>query len=131
VAGVSLTFLGTGTSVGVPVIGCDCAVCRSPDPANNRTRSSVVYRAPGMTLREVDAVLYTHAHLDHIAGFDELRAFCWRRDQPLPLHATAGCMKSLRQMFGWEFSAENTYRGYVKPASHIIDGPIAKELLWG
>jgi phosphoribosyl 1,2-cyclic phosphate phosphodiesterase len=140
VTGVSLTFLGTGTSVGVPVIGCDCAVCQSPDPANNRTRSSVLYRAPGATLlvdsgpdlrqqalrenlREVDAVLYTHAHLDHIAGFDELRAFCWRRDLPLPLHASAECMKSLRQMFGWAFSAENTYRGYIKPAPHIIDGP--------
>lgn len=138
--GVSLTFLGTGTSVGVPVIGCDCPVCQSPDPANKRTRASVLYRAPGASLlvdsgpdlrfqalrenlREVDAVLYTHAHLDHVAGFDELRAFCWRRDQPLPLHATAECLETLRRMFGWAFSPENTHQGYIKPAPHVIDGP--------
>ena len=92
----SLTFLGTGTSVGVPVIGCDCAVCTSDELKNKRFRSSVVVRAGEFTilvdsgpdlrmqalregLRAIDAVIYTHAHLDHVAGFDELRAFCWRK----------------------------------------------------
>lgn len=90
-----LTFLGTGTSVGVPGIGCDCAVCTSDDPRNRRTRASVHLQSgevsllvdSGPDLREqalrehltkVDAVLYTHAHVDHVAGFDELRAFGWR-----------------------------------------------------
>lgn len=136
----SLTFLGTGTSVGVPVIGCDCAVCTSDDPKNKRFRSSVVVRAGGRTLlvdsgpdlrmqalreglREIDAVIYTHAHLDHVAGFDELRAFCWRKKGPLPLHATEGCMESLKNMFGWAFFPEGAANGYVRPDVRVIDGP--------
>lgn len=138
--GFSLTFLGTGTSVGVPVIGCDCAVCTSADPRNKRFRSSVVVRAGDQTLlvdsgpdlrmqalreglREIDAVIYTHSHLDHVAGFDELRAFCWRKREPLPLHATAGCMETLRNMYGWAFSPEKVIEGYVRPDARVIDGP--------
>ncbi len=136
----SLTFLGTGTSVGVPVIGCDCAVCTSLDPLKIRFRSSVLVRAGDQTLlvdsgpdlrmqalreglREIDAVIYTHGHLDHVAGFDELRAFCWRRDTPLPLHATAGCMATLQTMFAWAFFPENVIGGYVRPDAQLITGP--------
>jgi len=138
----TFTFLGTGTSVGVPVIGCKCAVCTSSDPHNKRSRSSALVKMGGITmlvdsgpdlreqalregLREIDAVLYTHAHLDHVAGFDELRAFCWRRSEALPMHATRECMDTLMQMFGWAFSEENVYKGYVKPAARIIDGPFS------
>jgi phosphoribosyl 1,2-cyclic phosphate phosphodiesterase len=71
----------------------------------------------------LDAVVYTHAHLDHVVGFDELRAFCWRRKDPLPLHATAACMATLKQMFAWAFSSENQSKGYVKPDPRILDGP--------
>lgn len=141
VADFSLTFLGTGTSVGVPVIGCKCDVCTSDDPRNKRLRSSVLARAGGMTvlvdsgpdlraqalredLRDIDAVIYTHAHLDHVAGFDELRAFCWRRDGALPMHATEECMATLKNMFGWAFATDNVYKGYVKPDDRIIDGPM-------
>jgi len=137
---LELLFLGTGTSVGVPVIGCDCPVCRSDDPRNKRTRASAVVRTPGTTvlvdsgpdlreqalregLSEIDAVLYTHRHLDHVTGFDDLRAFCWHREDPLPFHATEDCMNGLRTMFGWAFSSENKYRGYVRPDPIIIDGP--------
>jgi phosphoribosyl 1,2-cyclic phosphate phosphodiesterase len=136
----SFTFLGTGTSVGVPVIGCKCTVCTSQDPHNKRLRSAALVRMGGTTvlvdsgpdlraqalregLREIDAVIYTHAHLDHVAGFDELRAFCWRRDDPLPMHATRECMDTLIRMYGWAFSEENVYKGYVKPDARIIDGP--------
>jgi phosphoribosyl 1,2-cyclic phosphate phosphodiesterase len=135
----SFTFLGTGTSVGVPVVGCGCAVCRSEEPKNKRLRSSAVMRLGGHTLlidsgpdlraqalreglREIDAVIYTHSHLDHVAGFDELRAFCWHREGPLPMHATRHCMDALVTMFGWAFSEENVYKGYVKPDPRIIDG---------
>jgi len=136
----SFTFLGTGTSVGVPVIGCQCPVCTSADPRNRRLRSAAMLQMDGTRvlvdsgpdlraqalregLREIDAVIYTHAHLDHVAGFDELRAFCWRKDGPLPMHATAECMEALIRMFGWAFSDENVYQGYVKPDARIIDGP--------
>ena len=136
---ISLTFLGTGTSVGVPVIGCGCAVCRSDDPRNRRLRSSVLLRVGALSLlvdsgpdlrqqalregmRELDGVLYTHAHLDHVAGFDDLRAFCWRRHEPLPMHATAACLATLKQMFGWAFAPNNLHQGYVKPDARVVDG---------
>ncbi|MBK1827306.1 MBL fold metallo-hydrolase [Haloferula rosea] len=134
-----ITFLGTGTSVGVPVIGCDCPVCTSEDPRNRRTRSSIHLRYGAQSilvdsgpdlreqalrerLREIDAVIYTHGHVDHVAGFDELRAFCWRRDTPLPMHGNAETLGILKTMFGWAFSPDNVYRGYVKPAAIEIQG---------
>ncbi len=136
----SLTFLGTGTSVGVPVIGCNCPVCASENPRDKRFRSSVVVRAGDQTLlvdsgpdlrmqalreklRAIDAVIYTHAHVDHVAGFDELRAFCWHQEKPLPLHATESCMDTLKRMFGWAFFPESHHGGYVRPEVRIIDGP--------
>jgi phosphoribosyl 1,2-cyclic phosphate phosphodiesterase len=136
----SLLFLGTGTSVGVPVIGCHCAVCTSTDPRDKRTRSSVVVSYKGTTLlvdsgpdlraqalregiSEIDAVLYTHSHMDHVVGFDELRAFCWRRSEPLPLYASAECLATLQTMFAWAFDAKNTHRGYVKPDPRIVAAP--------
>jgi len=126
--------------VGVPVIGCSCPVCISSDLRNQRLRASAFLKTPTaallvdsgpdlrtqalrMGLREIDAVLYTHSHLDHVAGFDELRAFCWRRDTPLPMHATAECMDTLKRMYGWAFSEDNIYQGYVKPDARLIDGP--------
>lgn len=131
------TFLGTGTSVGVPVIGCYCVVCRSDDPRNIRTRSSVLVSFRNTTLlvdsgpdlreqalREkitsIDAVLYTHSHLDHVVGFDEMRAFCWGKREPLPLYGTAACLDVLKSMFGWAFNADNTHNGYVKPDPHPV-----------
>jgi phosphoribosyl 1,2-cyclic phosphate phosphodiesterase len=132
-----LTFLGTGTSVGVPVIGCSCEVCKSSDPRNNRTRSSLLVTTTkttvlvdsGPDLREqalregissIDAVIYTHSHLDHVVGFDEMRAFCWGKPDPLPLYASASCLGVLRNMFGWAFHEDNIHRGYIKPAPRVI-----------
>jgi phosphoribosyl 1,2-cyclic phosphate phosphodiesterase len=137
---ISLTFLGTGTSVGVPVIGCDCAVCCSRNPQNQRLRSSVLLRVDALALlvdsgpdlrmqalreglRQLDGVLYTHAHLDHVAGFDELRAFCWQRNKPLPMYGTAECLATLKLMFGWAFVSDNVNHGYVRPDARVIDGP--------
>jgi phosphoribosyl 1,2-cyclic phosphate phosphodiesterase len=68
----------------------------------------------------VDAVLYTHHHLDHIAGFDELRAFCWNREGPLPLYSTSSCLDELQRIFNWAFSAGNTYKGYIRPLAMPI-----------
>lgn len=140
VESLQIIFLGTGTSVGVPVIGCQCAVCSSTDPRNNRTRSSILISTPevkllidsGPDLREqalrekiseIDAVIYTHSHLDHVAGFDEMRAFCWKHDSPLPLYATGSTLAVLKNMFGWAFHEDNTYRGYIKPDPQVITSP--------
>lgn len=134
-----LTFLGSGTSTGVPVIGCSCAVCLSHDFRNQRLRSSVMLETASTTLlvdagpdlrqqalraglKTVDAVLYTHGHMDHVVGFDELRAFCWHRDSPLPMYANADCMAILQSMFGWAFADTNVYRGYIKPGPVIVEG---------
>lgn len=136
----SLTFLGTSTSTGVPVIGCSCDVCNSDDPRLIRTRSSIHLQTPefsvlvdsGPDLREqalrekltqVDAVVYTHAHLDHITGFDELRAFCWHREDPLPLYGSPECLEEIKRIFGWAFLPSNTYRGYIKPDPIETNGP--------
>jgi len=135
----TLTFLGTGTSVGVPVIGCTCEVCTSDDPRNNRTRSSIHLQTPGLSLlvdfgpdlrqqalreglTQVDEVLLSHGHLDHVAGFDELRAFCWHRETPLPIHSNRGSIEILQAMFPWAFE-DHGYRGYIRPDPRIIDGP--------
>jgi len=67
-------------------------------------------------LTAIDAVLYTHEHVDHVAGFDELRAFCWHRDEPLPLYATPDCLKALSQMYNWAFGGQTQYKGYVRVA---------------
>ena len=110
---MKLTLLGTGTSFGIPVIGCDCAVCTSTDPRDKRTRCAAVIEQEGHTLlidtppelrlqliaarvRAVDAVLFTHTHADHIAGIDDLRAFSDRRGSDLPLYGSAETVATLR-----------------------------------
>lgn len=122
--------------MGVPVIGCDCAVCTSTDPRNRRTRSSIYLKTDevqllvdtGPDLREqalreklteIDHVLYTHDHVDHIVGFDEIRAFCWRREDPIPLHGSAHTLASLERMFPWAFG--NSARNYVRPDPRPFD----------
>ncbi len=136
---MKVLFLGTGTSTGVPVIGCSCEVCRSTNPRNRRLRSSILVRTETTTLlidscpdlraqalrhnlTAIDAVLYTHEHLDHTAGFDEMRAFCWRREGRLPLYAGTECLAQLRRMFGWAFAEANTYQGYIRPEAHDHGG---------
>ena len=114
---MKLTFLGTGTSFGVPQIGCHCAVCRSPDPRDKRSRCGALIETDGGTrllidtppelrlqlignaIDDVDAVLYTHEHADHIHGIDDLRAFTVRRTNPLPLYGTRETLDLLAVRF--------------------------------
>jgi phosphoribosyl 1,2-cyclic phosphate phosphodiesterase len=114
---VRLTFLGTGTSFGVPQIACGCAVCRSTDPRDKRTRCGAVIESddgtrllidtpPELRLQlvandvlDVDAVLFTHEHADHLHGIDDLRAFTIRRRRPLPLYGSAATLDTIRTRF--------------------------------
>jgi phosphoribosyl 1,2-cyclic phosphate phosphodiesterase len=129
-----LTFLGTGTSFGVPQIGCDCAVCRSTDPRDQRTRSGAVLEAGESTilidtppelrlqlitagLTSIDAVVYTHEHADHINGIDDLRIFSVRRRHPLPLYGPAETLDRVRASFNYIFDdAVRPYEGTSKPS---------------
>lgn len=118
---MKLTFLGTGTSFGVPQIGCHCAVCRSPDPRDRRTRVGALVETdlgtrllidtpPELRLQlitagvdRVDAVLFTHDHADHIHGVDDIRAFTVRRDGPLPMYGASDTLERLAQRFPYIF----------------------------
>ncbi|MFL5341372.1 MAG: MBL fold metallo-hydrolase [Gemmataceae bacterium] len=119
----TFTFLGTGTSVGVPMIGCECETCRSTNPRNNRYRCSVLISTQRgsvlidttpelrlQLLRErvplVHAVLYTHYHADHMMGLDDLRLFPRALGGPLPIYCTEEVEQVVRRAFPYAFSGE-------------------------
>lgn len=130
---MKLTFLGTGTSFGVPQIGCSCAVCRSEDPRDKRTRVGAVVEDAGLRLLldtppelrlqliaagvdRVDAVLYTHEHADHTHGIDDVRAISVRRDGALPMYGPAETLDALARRFPYIFDvAMKPLPGTSKP----------------
>jgi phosphoribosyl 1,2-cyclic phosphate phosphodiesterase len=139
---LEITFLGTGTSTGIPMIGCGCEVCRSDDPRDKRDRCSIHVKSPECAwvvdtgpdfrqqcLREsitkLDAAVFTHAHSDHIMGFDDLRRFTLGIDDSIPIFANAHCLGMLKTIFHFAFDGENRYPSYLKPVPHLVDGPFS------
>src|SRR5260221_2969316 len=137
---LTVTVLGSGTSQGVPMIGCRCAVCQSTDPRYQRTRSSIYVTTPQakilvdttpdlrrQALREgldhLDAVLFTHPHADHIMGFDDLRRFCEIQGGPLPIYGSEPTLAQVERIFFYAFNPTNKVPGYVHVLPHIITGP--------
>jgi len=142
---MKLTFLGTGTSTGVPTVACSCAVCTSSDPHDKRTRPSVLLEFDGravvidtspdfrqQALRErmqrLDAVVFTHTHADHIFGLDDVRVFYFRQREPIPIYADAASMESIRRIFKYIFDQSYPHGGIAKLDPHVIDGTFD---LWG
>ena len=135
-----LTVLGSGTSMGVPTIGCDCAVCSSSDPHDRRTRPSILLEYGGNFvlidttpdfreqairehIRRLDAVLYTHTHADHILGIDDLRPLSFHRPGGIPLYARPEAGDFLRGMFRYIFDADYKFGGIAKVQLLPIEGP--------
>jgi phosphoribosyl 1,2-cyclic phosphate phosphodiesterase len=136
---VKLTFLGTGTSFGVPQLGCGCAVCHSPDPRDKRTRVGAVVETdsgvrllidtpPELRLQliaagidRVDAVLFTHDHADHTHGLDDIRAISMRRDAPLEMYGPADSLSRLASRFPYIFDDRiRPLPGTSKPEGRAI-----------
>ncbi len=137
----TITFLGTGTSQGVPVVGCSCAVCASGDARDSRLRSAVLVDAgatrllidAGPDLRQqmlrigndrLDAVLLTHEHMDHIGGIDDLRAFNYKQRAPMDIHGSIATLEAVRRVYHYAFD-EHRYPGVPELRLHAIDGPFA------
>lgn len=134
---VKITFLGTGTSQGVPIIACQCAVCTSEDSRDKRLRSSVFVEMNGLNLvvdtgpdfrqqmlragvRKLDAILFTHGHKDHTAGFDDIRAFNYISKKDMEVYCDLRVEKILQKDFDYVFE-KVTYPGVPKANLHIID----------
>ncbi len=137
-----ITILGCATSTGVPMVGCDCAVCSSPDPRDKRTRASIIVQTSGkyilvdtssdlrlQALREkiprVDAVLFTHAHADHINGIDDLRGYHLLHKRVIPSFGERETMEAITRNFSYIF--EGMHKGGYTPLlePHTITGPFS------
>lgn len=151
---LTITFLGTGTSTGVPMIGCACDVCTSPDQKDKRLRSSIMVQSSTTTFvvdttpdfrqqmlrtknNKLDAVLFTHSHKDHIAGMDDIRPFNYFQEKPIDVYANAYTAEALKREYMYVF-ADYKYPGIPeinlteiddKPF-YIGDIPVQPVMVW-
>lgn len=134
---MKITFLGTGTSQGVPIIACTCAICSSNNPKDKRLRSSVMieinekvfvidtgpdFRQQMLreNVKQLDAVIFTHSHKDHLAGFDDIRAFNYILQKKMEVYASSIVQKAIHQEFSYIFDAIK-YPGIPEINLHLID----------
>jgi phosphoribosyl 1,2-cyclic phosphate phosphodiesterase len=137
---VKITFLGTGTSHGIPVIGCQCQVCCSLDQRDKRFRAAVLVREKGKTLlvdagpdlrqqlltakvKEVDSLLLTHAHADHISGLDDVRIFSERTNKCFPVYGPRPALQQVRKRFDYVFRRTQAGGGKPRLALHPVTKP--------
>ncbi len=135
-----ITFLGTGTSTGVPVLTCECAVCTSDDPRDIRLRPSVMLEWDGASviidsspdfrqqalrygISRVDAVLYTHSHADHLLGLDDLRIYNWVQGGAIPVFGTGDTLDALQRTFWYAFSDEPSQSTRPTVGLNVIEAP--------
>jgi len=142
-AGCAVRFLGTGTSHGVPMIGCRCGTCRSSDPRDRRSRPSILFELDGgvrllvdttpdlrtqalaYDLDRVDAILFTHCHADHVMGLDEVRRFNVLQRAAIPCYGDARTLKELRRTFAYIFESDDEGGGIPRIDLRPLDGPVS------
>ena len=136
---IQISVLGSGTSVGVPTLGCHCDVCTSADSRDKRLRPSILvsfdgrnvlidttpdfrYQALRAGISRIDAVLYTHAHADHIMGLDDLRPFNFRQKDPIPIYAAPDTMAGVQRAFSYVFESGNHQSNIPKVDARLLGG---------
>jgi phosphoribosyl 1,2-cyclic phosphate phosphodiesterase len=137
--GIKITVLGSGTSSGVPTIGCTCDVCHSTDPRDRRLRPSILIQYSGYNvvvdtspdfraqvlrarLERLDAILYTHSHADHILGLDDVRPFNYRQKSLIPVYATQETLDVIQRVFRYAFDSEPSQSSVPKLDLRVLTG---------
>lgn len=136
---IHITVLGSGTSSGVPAIGCSCEVCRSSDPRDKRLRPSILLRYAGRSvvvdtspdfraqvlranLERLDAILYTHSHADHVLGLDDIRPFNFRQKSPTPIYGSPETLEAIQRIFRYAFDEGPSLSSVPKLDLRTLDG---------
>src|SRR5271156_3038710 len=139
-APIKITVLGSGTSMGVPTLGCHCRVCSSKDPRDNRLRPSLLLSRHGQNVvidttpdfrqqalragvDRLDAIVLTHGHADHIMGFDDIRPYNLRQKSALPVYASIETIATLKQTFAYVFDTAPAVSTIPRVTLHPVDGP--------